>query len=183
MAINTEQRERFLKKVRRALWTLKNKRLAVLGLAFKGGTDDIRESPAIAIVNSLVEAGCHVVAYDPAAMERAALVLPEGSVEYACDSYTACQGADAVLVLTEWDDFKALDLERVKSLLRYPIVIDGRNLFDREEMRSYGFNYYSMGRPDVLSENALDDKLAERLTVAPRFRHSQSGMRAAFPAG
>jgi UDPglucose 6-dehydrogenase len=150
--INDAQRERFVKKVRRALWTLKGKKLAVLGLAFKNGTDDIRESPAMAIIRNLLNAGCQIVAYDPAAMERAAHALPHGRVQYARDSYEACNGADALLILTEWDEFKQLDLTRVRSMLRYPIVIDGRNLFELQNMRELDFDYYSIGRPDVISE-------------------------------
>lgn len=169
MAINSEQRERFVKKIQRVLWTLKGKKLAVLGLAFKGGTDDIRESPAISIIKSLVDAGCHVVAYDPAAMERAAVVLPQALVEYACDSYEACQGADALLVLTEWDEFKELDLARVRSLLRYPIVIDGRNLFELEKMRAHGFCYYSVGRPDIISQKTFDPVVSKTANLHHNF--------------
>jgi UDPglucose 6-dehydrogenase len=172
MAINNEQRDRFLKKVRRALWTLKGKRLTVLGLAFKGGTDDIRESPAISIVASLVKAGSRIMAYDPAAMERAAQVLPPGWVAYAPDSYQACEGADALLVLTEWEEFKALNFERVKSLLRYPIVIDGRNLFDLEHMRALGFSYYSIGRPDIVCEETFEARIVDRTNLAAQFPHS-----------
>jgi UDPglucose 6-dehydrogenase len=169
MAINNDQRDRFLKKVRRALWTLKGKRLAVLGLAFKGGTDDIRESPAISIAASLVEAGSRIAVYDPAAMERAAQVLPPEWVEYARDSYEACEGADALLVLTEWEEFKALNLERVRSLLRYPIVIDGRNLFEPEHMDELGFSYYSIGRPDIVCEDTIESRVVDRTNLASNF--------------
>jgi len=149
--VNEEQRNRFLRKIRKALWTLKGKKLAVLGLAFKNGTDDIRESPAIAIVKTLLKEGCSVTAYDPAAMERAAEELPD-SVKFAQDPYEAIQGADACLVLTEWEDFAALDVHRMKNLLRYPIVIDGRNLFRPAVMAAAGIHYYSIGRPDVVGE-------------------------------
>jgi UDPglucose 6-dehydrogenase len=150
--VNEEQRARFLRKVKRALWTLKGKNLAVLGLAFKNGTDDIRESPAIAIVRSLLREGCSITAYDPAAMARAAEEFPNGSVKFASDPYQALKGADACLVLTEWEDFAALDLGRVKSSLRYPIVVDGRNLFKPAQMEAAGLNYYSVGRPDAVGE-------------------------------
>jgi UDPglucose 6-dehydrogenase len=133
------------------LWTLKGKKVAVLGLAFKNGTDDIRESPAIAVVKALVKEGCSVVAYDPAAMPRAFEELPS-SVKFVRDPYEALPGADACLVLTEWEDFAGLDLARVKKLLRYPIVIDGRNLFKPVQMEAAGLNYYSIGRPDVVGE-------------------------------
>jgi UDPglucose 6-dehydrogenase len=148
MHINEEQRNRFLRKVRSALWTLRGKRLAVLGLAFKGGTDDIRESPAIMLVQTLLQEGCHISAYDPAAQERAREVL-NSRVEYAGSPYDAAQGADALLILTEWEEFAALDLQRLRSQLKYPIIIDGRNLYDPESMAALGFTYHSIGRPMV----------------------------------
>ena len=151
MLINEEQRRRFLQKVRNALWTLRGKRLAVLGLAFKGGTDDIRESPAIALVETLLQEGCSISAYDPAAHERAREVL-HSEVEFASNPYEAAQGADAILILTEWEEFAALDLPRLHSQLKYPIVIDGRNLYDPEAMAALGFTYYSVGRPAVTPE-------------------------------
>ncbi|HEX2331384.1 MAG TPA: UDP-glucose/GDP-mannose dehydrogenase family protein [Candidatus Angelobacter sp.] len=154
--VNEEQRLRFLRKVKKALWTLKGKKLGVLGLAFKNGTDDIRESPAIWIVKSLLKEGCSITAYDPAAMERAAQELPAGTVKFAPDPYSAAQGADACLVLTEWEDFCALDLARLKKVLRYPIVVDGRNLFTPAQMEAAGLNYYSVGRPDVTAGRRMD---------------------------
>ena len=152
--VNEEQRHRFLRKVKKALWTLKGKKLGVLGLAFKNGTDDIRESPAIAIVKSLLKEGCSVTAYDPAAMNRAREEFPDGCVKFAADAYEAIAGADACLILTEWEDFSALDLRRIKKLLRYPIVVDGRNLFKPALMLAAGLNYYSVGRADVVSSRA-----------------------------
>lgn len=146
MRINEDQRQRFLRKVRTALWTLKGKRLAVLGLAFKGGTDDVRESPAISIIQSLLAEKCSIVAYDPAAIERAK-PLVKGEITYAENPYDAAQGADALLILTDWDEFAGLDLERLRKLLRYPIVVDGRNLYRREEMERRGLMYVSVGRP------------------------------------
>jgi UDPglucose 6-dehydrogenase len=149
MRINDDQRQRFLQKVRKALWTLKGKRVGVLGLAFKGGTDDVRESPALAIIESLVAEGCEIQAYDPAACERAREILGTKGIRYVDSAYAAAESADALLVLTEWEEFKSVDLARVKELLRYPIVIDGRNLFDPGTMREHGFIYLSVGRPDV----------------------------------
>jgi UDPglucose 6-dehydrogenase len=149
--INEDQRHRFLRKVRSVLWTFRGKRLGVLGLAFKGGTDDIRESPALLLVQELLREGCHVCAYDPAAMERAKEVLKSG-VEFASDAYEAATGADAVLILTEWEEFAALDLERLHTLVKYPIVLDGRNLYDPAVMVEHGFSYYSVGRPAALTE-------------------------------
>lgn len=144
--INEDQRQRFLRKIHSALWTLRGKNLAVLGLAFKGGTDDIRESPALFLVQSLVQEGCKVRAYDPAAMDRARPLLGT-SVTFASSAYHAAHGADALLILTEWEEFANLDLSRLRSELRYPIVIDGRNLYDPEVMANQGFTYYSIGRP------------------------------------
>jgi UDPglucose 6-dehydrogenase len=146
MRINEDQRQRFLRKVRTALWTLRGKRLGALGLAFKGGTDDIRESPAILLVQSLVQEGCQIAAYDPAATARAREVL-NSSIEFVNDPYEAARDADALLILTEWEEFAALDFDRLHKLLKYPIVIDGRNLYDPEAMAARGFTYYSVGRP------------------------------------
>jgi UDPglucose 6-dehydrogenase len=145
MRINEDQRQRFVRKVRTALWTLRGKRLGVLGLAFKGGTDDIRESPAILLVQTLLQEGCRIAAYDPAAIERAREVLP-ASVELVEDAYAAAKDADALLILTEWEEFASLDLDRMHRELKYPIVVDGRNLYNPEAMAARGFTYYSVGR-------------------------------------
>lgn len=147
--INEEQRLRFLRKVKTALWTLRGKKLAVLGLAFKGGTDDVRESPAIAIVQALLREGCAIRAYDPAAMERARETLPSEAITYCANAYEAAERADALLVLTDWREFCDLDLSRIRASLAYPIVVDGRNLYNPGTMASLGFRYYSIGRPDV----------------------------------
>jgi UDPglucose 6-dehydrogenase len=146
MRINDDQRQRFLRKIHNALWTLRGKTLGVLGLAFKGGTDDIRESPAISLVQSLLQEGSKIRAYDPAATERAREVLGSG-VTFVNSSYDAAHAADALLILTEWEEFASLDLCRLRSDLKYPIVIDGRNLYDPEVMATHGFTYYSVGRP------------------------------------
>jgi UDPglucose 6-dehydrogenase len=145
MRINEDQRQRFLRKVQSALWTLRGKKLGVLGLAFKGGTDDIRESPALFLVQSLLQAGSKVTAYDPAAMDRAQQVVSSG-ITFATSPYEAARGADALLILTEWDEFANLDLNRLQEELEYPIIIDGRNLYDPEVMAAQGFTYYSIGR-------------------------------------
>jgi UDPglucose 6-dehydrogenase len=145
MRINEEQRQRFLRKVRSALWTLRGKTLGVLGLAFKGGTDDIRESPALFLVQSLLQEGCKITAYDPAAMERTQEAM-NSEIKFASSAYEAAHGADALLILTEWEEFANLDLQRLSQELKYPIVIDGRNLYDPEVMAAHGFTYYSVGR-------------------------------------
>lgn len=148
--INAEQKKRFISKVRAALWTLRGKRLGVLGLAFKGETDDIRDSPAIDLVKMLLNEGCCIHAYDPAAMKRTQAVLPAGpKVRYMADAYEAAKDADALLILTEWNEFTRLDFARIYETLRYPIVIDGRNLLDPQVMEEHGFSYISVGRPAV----------------------------------
>src|SRR6185312_5004069 len=156
--INEEQLKRFVSKVRKTLWTTKGKRLAVLGLAFKSGTDDIRESPAINVIQELLQRDCQIVAYDPAAMERTRAVLGD-SISYAPDAYSAMQDADALLILTEWKEFAALDLAMVKKLLKYPIVLDGRNLYRPKEMAAAGLNYYSIGRTPLEISNPTPDRV------------------------
>jgi len=145
MRINDDQRQRFLRKVRSALWTIRGKKLAVLGLAFKGGTDDIRESPALFLVKALLQEGSQITAYDPAAMEHAREVLGN-SISFADSAYEAADDADALLILTEWEEFANLDLDRLRGKLKYPIVIDGRNLYHPEVMAAHGFTYFSVGR-------------------------------------
>jgi UDPglucose 6-dehydrogenase len=146
--INVRQKKRFVSKVRSALWNLRGKKLAALGLSFKGDTDDIRESPSIEILRMLVNEGCSITAYDPAAMERTMQVLPAGNnVQYAEDAYEAARDADALLILTDWPEFAELDLRRMNQLLRYSIIIDGRNLYDPAVMSDHGFTYLSVGRP------------------------------------
>jgi UDPglucose 6-dehydrogenase len=148
--INSQQKKRFLNKVRSALWTLRGKRIGVLGLAFKGETDDIRESPAIDVVEMLIAEGSSVAAYDPAAIKRTQEILPAGpNLIYVDDSYAAAKDADALLILTDWAEFATLDLDRLNKTLRYPIIIDGRNLYDPDIMVKHGFTYLSIGRPAV----------------------------------
>jgi UDPglucose 6-dehydrogenase len=153
MNINLEQRRRFLKKVRNVLWTLRGKQLGVLGLAFKGDTDDIRESPAIAIIEALLKEGAQIRVFDPAARARAAELLPENGVTYATDAYDAAAGCDALLILTEWKEFASLDLARVHASLKYPIVIDGRNLYEPEQMAAAGLMYHSIGRASGIPQH------------------------------
>jgi UDPglucose 6-dehydrogenase len=146
--INETQKEVFFNKVRAALWTLRGKRLAALGLAFKSDTDDIRDSPAIDVIRKLLEAGASIAAYDPAAMERTQAILPTSEkMSYASNIYEAAKDADAVLILTEWKEFAEIDLVRLNQALRFPIVIDGRNLYKPQQMLDHGFTYVSMGRP------------------------------------
>jgi UDPglucose 6-dehydrogenase len=148
--INEEQKRRFFQKVRSALWTFRGKKIGVLGLAFKGGTDDIRESPALDIVKQMLHEGSTVTAYDPAAAERAKETIPPGpQMRYVDDPYAAAQDADALVILNEWQEFAELDLKRLHYTLRYPIIIDGRNLYDPATMIESGFTYLSVGRPGL----------------------------------
>ena len=146
--INETQRDIFFNKVLSALWTLRGKKLAALGLSFKGDTDDIRDSPAIAVIHKLLEAGATITAFDPAANERAMAVLPASDkMHYATGIYEAAKEADAVLILTDWKQFAQLDLVKLNQVVKFPIVIDGRNLYKPERMQEHGFTYVSVGRP------------------------------------
>lgn len=147
--INRTQRKIFIKKVHEALWVVKGKRLAVWGLSFKPNTDDMRSAPSIDVINALIEEGAEIVAHDPVAMEKAKPWLPS-NVIYAASREEAVKGADALLVMTEWKEYVEQDLSRLKALLRQPVIIDGRNMYDPETMRGMDFIYYSMGRPPVL---------------------------------
>jgi UDPglucose 6-dehydrogenase len=142
--INAAQIQRFLKKIHDTVWIVKDKTIAVLGLAFKPNTDDMRLAPSIDIIQPLQKEGARIRAYDPKAMEKAKEFLPD--IEYCDSAYAAVTGADALVVCTEWDEFRQLDLEKLRSLLAQPIVIDGRNLFDPKRMADLGFVYQSIGR-------------------------------------
>jgi UDPglucose 6-dehydrogenase len=135
----------FVDKIKQRLGSLENARLAVWGLAYKANTDDMREAPSIAIINLLIQAGAHVVAYDPAAMDNASRIL-DPSVQYSNDPYTACNQAQAVLILTEWAIFRQPDWNRLTEKLARRLIVDGRNLFDPEAVAEKGFEYISIGR-------------------------------------
>jgi len=142
--INAEQMERFVKKISDTLWVLKDKKIGVLGLAFKQNTDDVRLSPAIELCQRLQKEGAVLRVHDPRAMEKARSVLT--GVTYVDDLNEVAEGCDALVVATEWPEFKKLDLERARKCLTHPILFDGRNLFDPEEMEKLGFIYKSVGR-------------------------------------
>jgi len=142
--VNEQQRELSLDRIRELVPDLNAKTIAVLGLSFKPETDDIRESPAIKIIEKLIAAGARVKAYDPASMEAARAVLPE--VQYCEDEYAAGRGADALVLITEWNQFRGLDLQRLRSEIRSPNIIDLRNVYEPHTVRSFGFKYVSMGR-------------------------------------
>lgn len=144
--INAKRIDVFLEKVRRPLWVIQGKQIAVLGLAFKPGTDDIRFAPAIEMLRRLEAEGAHLRAFDPQAMEKARPLFP--GVRFAADAYEAAKDADALLIATEWEEFRALDWARIHAAMARPLVIDGRNLLSPASMKALGFEYHSIGRPD-----------------------------------
>jgi UDPglucose 6-dehydrogenase len=144
--INKRRIDRFMEKIRRALWVVRGKQIGVLGLAFKPNTDDVRFAPAIDLINELLKEGAIVRAYDPEAMEKARPVLPE--IQYGKSAYEVAEGAEALLIATEWGQFRKLDWERVRDSMVRPLILDGRNLLSAKEMKGHGFEYYSTGRPD-----------------------------------
>src|SRR5882724_11132545 len=146
--INTERSAHFVSMIERALAPIHTRRVAVLGLSFKPNTDDMREAKSVEVISRLVELGATVCAYDPVAMTNARKVLPT-VVEYADSPYAAATGADAVVLITEWNEFKFLNLERLRTVMRRPTVFDGRNLWEADRMRRLGFEYYSIGRKPV----------------------------------
>lgn len=143
--INADARDRFLKKIEHELWVVKGKHIAMLGLAFKSDTDDVRNSVPIEIAQVLTQKGAKLVAYDPKAITTAREVL-KGAV-FASDPYEAVTGADCMLLMTEWNEFRKLDFDRIKSLMAHPVILDGRNMYDPAVLRSKGFQYISVGRP------------------------------------
>lgn len=142
--VNKERIQRFLEKIHKALWVVKGKRLAVLGLAFKANTDDIRFAPALEVIKKLLAEGAEIHACDPEAMAKTKALFPQ--VTYYEDAYKALEHADAALVCTEWERFRALDWERAGKLMARKLVVDGRNLYSPKEMRAKGFEYYCFGR-------------------------------------
>ncbi|MBU1167754.1 UDP-glucose 6-dehydrogenase, partial [Patescibacteria group bacterium] len=142
--VNKEQKKLAVKGAKKLLKTLKGKKVAIWGLAFKPKTDDLREAVSLTVVKSLVRSGAKVKAYDPVAMTDAEGELPK--IQYAKTAFEAVKNADALIVLTEWDEFKQVDLKRLKKELKSPNVFDGRNIYDPEEMKELGFNYISVGR-------------------------------------
>jgi UDPglucose 6-dehydrogenase len=134
-------------------------------VTFKGGTDDVRESPAIAVIRALLQERCIVSAYDPAGSERAMEILPASGIKFADSPYEAVQGADALLILTDWEEFRHLDLDRLRGGLNQPIVIDGRNLFDPKRMERAGLLYYSMGRPDPTITNLGSPQIGSEVST------------------
>jgi UDPglucose 6-dehydrogenase len=148
--INNRRIESFLEKMKNELWSVRGKNVALWGLAFKPNTDDVRFAPAIALAKALIQEGAVVHAYDPEATEKAKEALP--GVNYCKDPYEAARGAEAILIVTEWDEFRRTDWERVAGLVERRLVIDGRNMFETSEMTARGFQYVSIGRGAGLTE-------------------------------
>jgi UDPglucose 6-dehydrogenase len=147
--VNKQRIDRFVSKVHKALWVVKGKRIAILGLAFKANTDDVRFSPALEVVKAMIHEGADVHATDPVAIARAKTIYPD--LTYHQDLYEALRGAEAALVCTEWDEYRHLDWERAGTLMSRQLVVDGRNLYSPSRMRDLGFEYYSFGREAVQS--------------------------------
>ena len=148
--INRRQKELVFSRIQRELGGLKRKTIGVLGLAFKPNTDDIREAPAIDICRKLLEAGAAIQAYDPAAMQNSRRVLEGTNVVFCRDAYAAAAGVDALWIATEWNEFRNIDLARIKSVMQAPVLFDSRNIFDPVKVRALGFNYFGTGRPGPL---------------------------------
>lgn len=147
---NIIRKNRMVEKIIKAAGgSVAGKTIAVLGLTFKAGTDDMREAASLVIVPALMEAGAAIRAYDPQGMKEAAKLLPS-AVTYCDDPYAAMEGADLILILTEWNEFRSLEFDRAKELLKAPLVVDLRNLYNRRDMDRYGFFYVSVGRKDVI---------------------------------
>jgi len=143
--INNEQKIYFVEKVKESLWILKDKKIAVLGLSFKPDTDDLRNAPSLDIIESFLQEGAKIVAYDPQANKEAKKIFGK-RINFAKDAYEAAKSADCLCLLTEWKEFKNLDFIRIKKLMRVPIIADGRNMFERKDVEKLGFTYIGIGR-------------------------------------
>lgn len=144
--INRKRLRHVVEKLRHALWVIKGKQIAVLGLAFKANTDDVRFAPAIDLIHELTSEGAKIRAYDPQAMEKAQILLPQ--VNMAPSAYDAAKDAEALIIATEWKEFRQLDWARLRDAMTRPLIVDARNLLSSREIKALGFEYYSMGRPD-----------------------------------
>ena len=146
---NERQKRVLVHKLRCALGNeLKGRRVALWGLAFKAGTDDMRDAPSITLIEELLEEGVSICAHDPAAIDHARVLLGN-RIDFAETNYEALVGADALVVVTDWNEYRHPDFERVKRTLRQPVIVDGRNLYDVEKMRELGVRYHSIGRPSA----------------------------------
>jgi UDPglucose 6-dehydrogenase len=155
MAVNEQRKRAMARKVAGALGgNLRGKKIAVLGLTFKPNTDDMREAPSITLITALQDMGATVAAYDPAGMDQAKMLLSD--IAYADDAYLCAEGADALVIVTEWEQFRALDLTRLKTIMAQPVIVDLRNVYRPEHMAEQGFVYRSVGRPPDFSSGALE---------------------------
>jgi UDPglucose 6-dehydrogenase len=146
---NERQKRLLVRKIKGALGDdLKGRHIALWGLAFKAGTDDMREAPALTLIDALLDEGVTIRAHDPAALDHARILLGN-RIDYAETNYEALVGADALVVVTDWNEYRHPDFRRVKSTLRQPVIVDGRNLYDVEKMRELGVRYHSIGRPSA----------------------------------
>jgi UDPglucose 6-dehydrogenase len=150
--INQRRVEHLVEKLRSELWVMRGKRLAVWGLAFKPNTDDVRFAPSLALIKVLVDEGAIVSAYDPEAMEKAKKAVPD--IHYCADPYEAARGAEAILIVTEWDEFRSIDWDRLSTVVERPLIVDCRNMMNVADAASHGFHYFSVGRPPVVPEQA-----------------------------
>jgi UDPglucose 6-dehydrogenase len=144
-AVNAQQRNRMVAKIKDALGSLQGRTVGVLGLSFKPNTNDLREAPALAIAESLIQQGATVRAYDPAALEEATRLLPE--LTACANAYETAREADALVLMTEWNEFRSLDFSKLKSLMRRPLLLDLRNVYESNRVTSFGFHHVSVGRP------------------------------------
>ncbi|MBL7198194.1 MAG: UDP-glucose/GDP-mannose dehydrogenase family protein [Candidatus Omnitrophica bacterium] len=142
--INDDQVSSFIKKIKSSVWNIKSKRIGILGLSFKPNTDDLRFAPSLKIIEKLREEGAKIKVFDPQSMQKAKGILKD--VYFAKDSYDAAKGCDCLLIITEWDEFKELDFVKLKKIMRYPLIIDGRNLYDKNKLTKLGFTYLGIGR-------------------------------------
>lgn len=152
--INKRRIDRFLAKARALLWTLKDKRIGILGLAFKPETDDIRFAPAMELIRGLLQEGAQLQVYDPQAMEKTKVLFP--AIRYCDTAYAAAENAEALMIATEWPLFRSLDWKLIHQSMSRPLILDGRNLLNAEEMRTLGFEYQGIGKP---VEEAVDLKV------------------------
>jgi UDPglucose 6-dehydrogenase len=156
--INQGRVDHLIEKIRKELWVIRGKKIAVWGLAFKPNTDDIRFAPSITIVKALLAEGAVIRAYDPEAAEKARAVLPD--ITYCADAYQAAEGTDAVLLLTEWEEFRTIDWSRLATLVERSLIIDGRNALPREEVAASGFHYIGIGGVSATPKSVLSTSRA-----------------------
>lgn len=143
--LNREQIKLFIKKIEGALWIIKDKTVGVLGLAFKPGTDDLRNAPALEVIKALILEGARIKAFDPQAMPKAKAIFGD-SVKFCKDAYEAARDCDCLVIATEWNEFKEMDLARIKKAMKQPLIVDGRNIFEPADLKKFGIKYISMGR-------------------------------------